>query len=515
MALEPPTYIVSLQNNIRGRPISWEGAVRARTITDNDLRKIKSIDKVRKEQRRQTIEGDLDGFCKFLLGGDGVQSIFQAAAKRQDIIQYLLVLTGDLIDGKSSNEIGIGRQNTDLEIDIPPLVSTLTKHTNPYKPFLSFLSQSSNPEDPIPLLTSAVLSNLISHALGASTKIPPYIEEAIPQLNTYLSTLAKSSDSGLQDIALQEYSALLRTKKSRELYWNQRQETLSPLIAILRAAAGAGRDTDSTLWSGAASIRTAASDTGLGGSVSIQLLYHVLMVIWQLSFEGSMVGKKLEEYVSRVTMSSALLTLVDRDEDIILLYSQLLRISPKEKVTRLLLATLSNLLSSNKSTLLQGAIRARLPSLLGNVRGRHLTDPDLLEDLDNLKSTMEEYSKSQTTFDEYASEVRSGHLEWSPPHRDATFWKENARKVVEENKGELPRKLAEIMGKNWDTDKQVLAIGCNDIACLVKEMPEKKGQLAKMGLKTRVMELMQADDESVRWESLRAVAEWMRYSFDS
>ncbi len=105
MALEPPTYIVSLQNNIRGRPISWEGAVRARTITDNDLRKIKSIDKVRKEQRRQTIEGDLDGFCKFLLGGDGVQSIFQAAAKRQDIIQYILVLTGDLIDGKSSNEI--------------------------------------------------------------------------------------------------------------------------------------------------------------------------------------------------------------------------------------------------------------------------------------------------------------------------------------------------------------------------------------------------------------------------
>ena len=101
LSLDPPAYIASFQNNIRARPISWEGAVRARTITDADLKRIKSIDKVRKEQRRQTIENDLDGFCKLFLGGpEGEpQSIFQTAAKRQDIVQYLLVLVGDLIDG--------------------------------------------------------------------------------------------------------------------------------------------------------------------------------------------------------------------------------------------------------------------------------------------------------------------------------------------------------------------------------------------------------------------------------
>lgn len=99
MSLDPPAYILSLQNNIRARPISWEGAVRAKTITDADLKKIKSIDKVRKEQRKQTIETDTDSFVTLLLGGDNAQSIFQAAAKRPDIIQYMLVLTGDLIDG--------------------------------------------------------------------------------------------------------------------------------------------------------------------------------------------------------------------------------------------------------------------------------------------------------------------------------------------------------------------------------------------------------------------------------
>ena len=43
---------------------------------------------------------------------------------------------------------------------------------------------------------------------------------------------------------------------------------------------------------------------------------------------------------------------------------------------------------------------------------------------------------------------------------------------------------------------------------------ERRIQLEKLGLKTRVMELMTDRDESVRWESLRAVGEWLRYSFD-
>ena len=99
MSLDAPAYITSLQNNIRARPISWEGAVRAKTITEQDLKKIKAIDKVRKEQRRQTIESDPDSYSALLLGNNASQSIFQSAAKRADILQYMLVLTGDLVDG--------------------------------------------------------------------------------------------------------------------------------------------------------------------------------------------------------------------------------------------------------------------------------------------------------------------------------------------------------------------------------------------------------------------------------
>lgn len=194
------------------------------------------------------------------------------------------------------------------------------------------------------------------------------------------------------------------------------------------------------------------------------------------------------------------------------LFTQLLRLSPKEKTTRLLVSSLYNLLSTNQQTLLPAAVLARLPALLQNLNGRHLTDVDLVEDVKNLSDMLEEYTKTQTTFDEYAAEVNSGHLRWSPPHRSPIFWAENARRIYEHNNGALLEKLQEIMSKPWESDKQVLAIACNDVGHLVKEVPEKRDKLEKLGLKNRVMELMAEPDETVRWESLNALSGWLRYT---
>ncbi|KKK13589.1 hypothetical protein P175DRAFT_0433055 [Aspergillus ochraceoroseus IBT 24754] len=476
VSLEPPTYLSSLQNNIRARPIPWEGAVRAGNITEDHLKKIKAVDKVRKEQRRQTIDGDLLGYVSLLAGGAEGKSVLESAARRSDIVQYILVLAADLIN------------------DAPSLSSALVAHPDPYKPFLPLLHHSTNAEDPIPLLTSTFLTNLVSLSLTSSSKPTVRDEEALPQLYSYLSTLTQNQDSGLQDIGVQELSALLRTSSSRQIFWNERKQTVDPLIEILRAAAGAKENSSSSSLAGSSSR---VVDTGISGGVGLQLLYRVLLVLWQLSFEGRLLGEELQA-----------------DYEIIQLYSHLLRLSPKEKTTRLLLATLNNLLSSNRTSLLPVAVFVRLPALLTTLSGRHLTDPDLLEDLKSLREMLEEYTKTQTTFDQYAAELQSGHLRWSPPHRNPTFWKDNARRILDESNGALPKKLAEIMSKSWENDKQVLAIACNDVGHLVKELPERRGQLEKLGLKTRVMELMADKDESVRWESLRAVGEWLRYTFD-
>ena len=398
--------------------------------------------------------------------------------------------------------VGLREKNNQTRIsdtefsDAPSLAPKLLEHEEPYKPLLPYLSNSTNPEDPIPLLASSVLTSLLSTAQTQSPKSNSKTDEALTKVYAYLSTLTKSQDSGLQDIAVQEYSSLLRSKKAREIFWSKRDETVQPLLEILRSAVGVPKDSDSTLYTGGSSIRT-STDAGLG--IGLQLLYHVLLTIWQLSFEASLVGKGLE-----------------KEQEIIPLYTQLLRLSPKEKTTRLLLSTLLNLLSasSNKAILLPVTTTARLPTVLTNLKGRHLTDTDLLDDLKALTELLEEYTSSQTTFDEYAAEIQTGRLRWSPPHKDATFWRENARKILDDDENALPKKLKEIMGKQWDDEKQVLAIACNDVGWLVKEAPEKRSVLEKLGVKGRVMELMTDKDEGVRWESLRAVGEWMRYSFD-
>lgn len=120
--------------------------------------------------------------------------------------------------------------------------------------------------------------------------------QALPIVLTYLSGLAKSSDAGLQDIAVQEYSALLFGHASREQFWNQRSETVAPLVKILQTAAGIGNgDSSASLWSGNTAARSTGFEGSLGGGVGLQLLYHALLVIWQMSFEAEQIGDDLNE----------------------------------------------------------------------------------------------------------------------------------------------------------------------------------------------------------------------------
>jgi V-type H+-transporting ATPase subunit H len=83
---------------------------------------------------------------------------------------------------------------------------------------------------------------------------------------------------------------------SRQLFWKQRSETVAPLVDILRKAAGIGADSSATLWSGNTTARP-GFEGALSGGVGLQLLYHVLLVMWQLSFEAEEIGDEMDEYV--------------------------------------------------------------------------------------------------------------------------------------------------------------------------------------------------------------------------
>lgn len=101
MSLETPRYLAELFSNIRGRSIAWDAHVRAGLISDLDVKKIKAIDKVSKEKQASVVEKDVDGYALLVLGPQG--ALKKATdGKRVDVVAYMLVLLGDLLEGAFS-----------------------------------------------------------------------------------------------------------------------------------------------------------------------------------------------------------------------------------------------------------------------------------------------------------------------------------------------------------------------------------------------------------------------------
>lgn len=98
MFLAPPAYLVTLQNNIRQRPIPWDGAVRSGIITDEQLTRIRAVDRAKKpDTKRSIVEDDIDAYTSLFAGDAGRPSVLESAAKQPPMLQYILVLLGDLI----------------------------------------------------------------------------------------------------------------------------------------------------------------------------------------------------------------------------------------------------------------------------------------------------------------------------------------------------------------------------------------------------------------------------------
>jgi V-type H+-transporting ATPase subunit H len=95
---------------------------------------------------------------------------------------------------------------------------------------------------------------------------------------------------------------------------------------------------------------------------------------------------------------------------------------------------------------------AELLPFVKNLATRKWSDEDVLEDVQFLRDELEARFESLTyvssphgggcllattvldrTWDEYTSELTSGHLSWTPVHDSDFFWKENVTKLNEKD----------------------------------------------------------------------------------
>ncbi len=269
---------------------------------------------------------------------------------------------------------------------------------------------------------------------------------------------------------------------------------LSGLAAFL--ARGPNRvafcDAPAAAAAGAKPVAVLAGLLTKDANLPIQVYYQSSFCLWLLSFSGAHNASS----PAAATVSSAM-----AEAGVPRRLTHVLREISAEKVIRVSLSTLRNLMKMSNS-LRKDMVAAGLVGALESLCLLHWDDEDIRDDLGVLADALESEHASMSTFDVYRAEVLSGALEWSPPHRDETFWQANVEKL-ESNNLEVLRCIVRVL--NESTDNTVLSVACHDLAQFVRYHPRGRQIAQSLGVKGRLMELMATGEGDVRRYALNGV----------
>jgi len=235
----------------------------------------------------------------------------------------------------------------------------------------------------------------------------------------------------------------------------------------------------------------------LSSRVNFQVQYQLVFCIWVLTF-NPLLATKMNKF------------------SVIPILADILNDCAKEKVTRIILAVFRNLIE--KPTDPQVAkehciamVQSKVLKQLSILEQRRFDDEDISADVEYLTEKLQNSVQDLSSFDEYATELRSARLEWSPVHKSAKFWRENAHRLNEKN-FELLRILVHLL--ETSKDPIILSVACFDIGEYVRHYPRGKHVLEQLNGKQIVMQLLVHDDPNVRYEALLAVQKLMVHNWE-
>ncbi|KAI0058341.1 ATPase V1 complex subunit H [Artomyces pyxidatus] len=314
----------------------------------------------------------------------------------------------------------------------------------PYGPLLRTLGTQ---DDFVQLKAAQILTVLLS-----SEAAPLQLVQLQPFLNT-LSAFVQSTSPHKRDVAVQCLEAMLPRQEVRKAVWAI-PGIVNGLVEILKSNPGP------------------------------QMSYQVGFCFWLLTFEQEVAEQ------------------INRKYDVIPLFVDISQAAVKEKVIRVNIATLRNLVTKAPTANLPAMLVSQLLPFTTNLASRKWSDEDILEDVQFLRDELKSRFESLTTWDEYTSELTSGHLSWTPVHESDLFWKENVVKLNEKDYSYLKR-LIELLQSS--PDPIVLAVAAHDLGQYVKYYERGKKLVTDLGAKTRVMELMAHGNPDVRYQALVSV----------
>ncbi|TMW91048.1 hypothetical protein EJD97_014840 [Solanum chilense] len=214
---------------------------------------------------------------------------------------------------------------------------------------------------------------------------------------------------------------------------------------------------------------------------SIQLLYETCLCVWLLSY--------YEPAIEYLATSRALTRLIE-----------VVKGSTKEKVVRVVILTLRNLLS--KGTFSAHMVDLGVLQIVQSLKAQAWSDEDLLDALNQLEQGLKENIKKLSSFDKYKQEVLLGHLDWSPMHKDPIFWRENINNF-EENDFQILRVLITIL--DTSSDARTLAVACYDLSQFIQCHSAGRIIVNDLKAKERVMRLLNHDNAEVTKNALLCI----------
>ncbi len=219
------------------------------------------------------------------------------------------------------------------------------------------------------------------------------------------------------------------------------------------------------------------------GPHNVQLLYEAGVAVWLLTFYAPAAEGTLA--------SGALAGLIETARN-----------ATKEKVVRVSLAALRNLLDCEAAPGARAAVTAAAGRLAATLRLRAFHDEEVLDAIAALEEHAAAGTKAAGSFERYRQEVLSGALEWGGGRGDESFWREHAPQF-EENNCALVRSLCGVLSST-SAPPRALAVACFDIGQIAAAVPRGRAVINECGGKAAMLKLMTHDDEEVRKQALLA-----------
>ncbi|KAF7295144.1 V-type proton ATPase subunit H [Mycena indigotica] len=448
LSLVSSSYLEENSAKIRAKPVPWEGYQRAGLITSEELSLIKKVDRQPKAKTESLLLSESPTYALLYLQ-------LLKKLQRVDTMQSILVLIADSV---SDHDERIPLFTRAVEVD-PEL---------PYHPLLrlafnlaianlkAYVHRTLETQDDFVQLKAAQILTVL--LCSESTLLQPTLVR--PFLAT-LSNFVQGSAHNKCDIAVQCLEALLARPECRQAIW-EIPGIIAGLVEILKH------------------------------NPSPQMSYQVAFCLWLLSFEQNVAEE------------------INKRHDIIPLLTSVAQAAVKEKVIRVIVATFRNLVSKAPQANLPAMLVAQLLPFAKNLCSRKWSDEDIVEDVQFLRDELTANFQSLTTYDEYSSQLTSGHLSWTPVHESEDFWKENAIKLNDKDCEQL-KILVKLLQES--TDPLVLAVAAHDIGQYVKHCDKGKKLATNLGAKTRVMELMTHANSDVRYRALLSVQQLVSQSW--